>query len=210
MNSEIQIKPDPTSRLYRKQTTLYGSRTEAMFGKDVDQILFDQYVGISHQVSYQAIAGAIDYPKHDLRAAFAELRSADFLITRGESREPLGVVNICGLRNCESSGDNVVCLDDDPQSVRRCEKFLEDLRRFHSVNLPALILPGVVARGGYEVIARRLLLWFDGECRRIDPDQRKWDYLIQVVRRNVQLLRKKGQQPKLVDAGQLTLQLEHS
>jgi hypothetical protein len=210
MNSEIQIKPDQTPNLYRKEKSIYDSRTEKIFGKDADQILADPLVGVCHQVVYHAFARRIDYPKDNLSAAFAELRSADCLITKGEDREPICVIAIDGFSGCESSGDNVVCLGDDPRSVRRCEKFSEDLQRFHSVSLPALILPGEVARGGYEVIARRLLLWFNGECRRIDPDQLKWDYLIQVVRRNVQLLRKKGQQPKLVDAGQLTLQLEHS
>ena len=72
--------------------------------------------------------------------------------------------------------------------------------------VPSVSIASVLPR----TAVSHLISVIEGECRPIDPDPVKWDQSINVIRHNAELLRRKGQKPKLVDAGQLTLQLERS
>ena len=96
---------------------------------------------------------------------------------------------------------------------------LDELRQFklskkcewgRAAGFPIIVFPGYFSKLGPLPLASHLISVIEGECRPIDPDPVKWDRLINVIRHNAELLRRKGQKPKLVDAGQLTLQLERS
>jgi len=143
----------------------------------------------------------------------SDCMSTDCLVIEDtEDMAPVVGLEAEGMGNFESNLEGVYGLGSG-------QRDLDELRRFklnkkcewgRAAGMPIVVVPGYFAKLGPLPLASHLISVIEGECRPIDPDPIKWDRLINVIRHNAELLRRKGQKPKLVDAGQLTLQLERS
>ena len=207
MKSEHEIQSHEAVPEF-KRVNRYKSKAEASAATAV-QFLTDDKLALNTETKHSSIAPRTNWPQRS-DDQWKELKDIDLVFASPTTGNWIYGLHIAGC-GCEAfTGDIVVGVSPDAKTQKRARDFMESRARLHSVGIPVDVWHSHIAQGGYRVIATRLIGFFETECRRINPDHRIWDYLIQTIRRKYQLVHEGGQKPNLVDAGQLTLQLEHS